>query len=475
MKSLEKDVQYVKVQDISYDVNNPRGETEQQIQSDPEFKKLVLSIKQYGILEPLIVKKDENNVNNFKLIDGERRLRAAVKVAESDLEYKVPTLLAKDDMDGRILAYQVHMLRKNWGKAAETKSIKSIIEDIKKEEPNISDKELKDRLKEITAHKPHEIEDLLKLIKYEDDIIEKVISKELDMSYLVQIESNFINPLKRKYRALAMKYGEDNLRTILVQKAIDGLLGNTRFLMDYFKHVLKDEINKKIVKDLLTDYLNNKEKDIKDTFKEYLKTNPLLSKETGIGKTNRRTLRKKTIKKEKDDSYKKIKLTPKQTTSLFDIRKEFENIGRKLTKEEIEYIAEALYCFEKHCRKAAVLMIWASGMSRAINYISKDLDDFRSSCLIMAKSKKPPYKYYNKVLQESGGKIDTIEDVRDGKDMTLILYLLYKSTITMSQYKKLKADYDTRCDCAHPTDIELSFHEVVKIFENIYSLIFRKI
>ena len=134
MKSLEKDTKYVKVDKISFDVNNPRGEKEHQIISDPEFQKLISSIKLHGILEPLIVKKDPAKDEHFILIDGERRLRAARKVPEADKtgDNTVPVLVAKDDADGRILAYQVHMLRKNWNKASETKSIKIIIADIKK-------------------------------------------------------------------------------------------------------------------------------------------------------------------------------------------------------------------------------------------------------------------------------------------------------------------------------------------------------
>jgi len=134
MKSLEKDTKYVQLSKISFDVNNPRGEKEHQIVSDPEFQKLISSIKAHGILEPLIVKKDPTKAEHFTLIDGERRLRAARKVSEADKngDSTVPVLIAKDEADGRILAYQVHMLRKNWNKASETKSIKSIISDIPK-------------------------------------------------------------------------------------------------------------------------------------------------------------------------------------------------------------------------------------------------------------------------------------------------------------------------------------------------------
>jgi len=35
----------------------------------------------------------------------------------------------------------------------------------------------------------------------------------------------------------------------------------------------------------------------------------------------------------------------------------------------------------------------------------------------------------------------------------------------------LKAHYDTRNDCAHPTSLKLSMSEVIVIFENMYKLI----
>lgn len=471
MKSLEKNVQYVKIQDISYDMNNPRGETEKQIQDDPEFKKLALSIKQNGILEPLIVKKDEGNVDNFKLIDGERRLRAAVKAAEADLEYKVPTLLAKDDMDGRILAYQVHMLRKNWGKAAETKSIKSIISDIKKETPKITEAELIKKVTEITAHKSHEISDLLKLIKYDDGIIKKVISKELNMSYLVQIESSFISPLRRKFPFLMKKFGEDKLRNILIQKALNGLLGNTRFLMDHFKDVFNEKDQKEYVEGLIAKFLNNSKESIENIYDEYLKLRLSSNKQTkGVQKTKKSPkVKLKNKGKSEVFRYRKIKVTTQQQTTIKDIRKRVENISNKLTNEECEYIIEAIYCLERHCFKAATLMIWSCGISRILGYINRDLSKFNTATDTMARMPKSVYKHFAKNFQKN---VIDIESIRENSnDRHLLSYLVYEKIISTTEFNKLHSNYKTRCDCAHPTDIKLKVNEILSIFENVYDLI----
>lgn len=471
MESLEKNVQYLKIQNISYDTNNPRGESEQQIQNDVEFKKLVLSIKQHGILEPLIVKKDKNDADNFKLIDGERRLRAAVKVAENDLEYKVPTLLAKDDMDGRILAYQVHMLRKNWGKAAETKSIKSIISDIKIENPKITETELIKKIKEITAHKDHEITDLLKLIKYDNSIIEKVILKELNMSYLVQIESSFINPFKRKFPSLIKKYNGDKLRNILIQKALNGLIGDTRFLMDYFKDVFNEKDKKEVAEKLIEKFLKNDKESIENIYNEYLKLSPSNGRSAKQARKNKKSqkIKSKTKRKTEVFCYKKIKVTAQQQTTIKDVRGKVENISGKLTNEEYEYIAEAIYCLEKHCFKAATLMIWSCGISRILWHINKDLSKFNAVTNTMAKTPKSVYKHFAKNFQKD---VTDIESIRENSnDRHLLSYLVYEKIISTTEFNKLHSNYKTRCDCAHPTDIKLKVNEILAIFENVYDLI----
>lgn len=471
MKSLEKNVQYVKVQDISYDMNNPRGETEKQILSDPEFKKLVLSIKQYGILEPLIVKKDEENIDNFKLIDGERRLRAAVKAAEDNLEYKVPTLIAKDDMDGRILAYQVHMLRKNWGKAAETKSIKSVISDIKKETPKITEAELIKKVKEITAHKDHEISDFLKLIKYNDRVIEKVISKELNMSYLVQIESSFISPLRRRFPSLMKQFGEDELRNILIQKALNGLLGNTRFLMDHFKDVFNEKDKKEDAEGLISKFLNSSKESIVNIYEKYSKLRlPDNKQAKRIKKANKsQKVKQKINAKGEVFHYRKIKVTTQQQTTIKDIKKQIENISNKFSNEEYEYIIEAIYCLEMHCFKAATLMIWSCGISRILGYISRDLSKFNTATDTMVSMPKTVYKHFAKNFQKN---VTDIESIRENSnDRHLLSYLVYEKIVSTTEFNKLHSSYKTRCDCAHPTDIILKVNEILSIFENVYDLI----
>jgi len=466
MKSLQKKLTYISPNLISFDANNPRGEKEHQIITDPEFHKLVASIKVYGVLEPLIVKKHPEENGKFMLIDGERRLRAAIKVSVSE-KSTVPVLIAKDDADGRILAYQVHILRKNWGKAAETKSIKTIISDLKQKYSTLTEKEITKRLKSITAHTDTQIADLQKLIKYDNTVIEKVLSDQIDMSHLIQNEASFISPLKRKYPALFVKYGEDNLRKVLIEKVEDGFIVGTRYLMDIFRDVFADDTNKKEIETLLDGFLSEKNKALKDVYASWEKLNPKGKKRKPVSSKKKKEKKQKSVKV-LGNNFKAIKLTPKQESTLENIRKRYEGIGKKLTGEENEYIAEGLYCLEHNCVKAAVTMIWAAGISKIIDYISNNISDFNSVSSVMGRLRSEPYRFINNYKCN----IASGDDLRDGKDWQLLYYLLYKKIISKTELNKLKTAYNTRCDCAHPTDINLSISEVITIHENIFKLIF---
>lgn len=460
MEKIHPKLEQISPAKISFDPHNPRGLTENQIVSTPEFNKLLSSIKDHGVLVPLIIKPNEIETSSYILIDGERRLRAAKK---ADLN-EVPALLAKDDADARVLAYHAHMLFENWGKTAETKAIKRIIEDLKSKNSTITDSDIKKELKQITAHTDYELSDIMKLCNYDEDIIDMVVSGNLSMSYLVQIESSFISPLKRNYPDISARYGEDKIRKLLITKALDGKLVKTRFLMEEFKVVFNDKEHKGDIEKLLTSFLDKKTESIKTTLEEY--KNLLSPKKKKIKEPEA----EKKTKKESVFEYKSIKVSKEQQTLMHDVRIKFEKIGSSFSDEEREYIAEALHCLEQHCFKAATLMIWAAGVSRILMHIGKNLTDFNKATGAMVASPAPVYKHFAGNFQKN---VKTIDEVRVySNDRQLFSYLYHKKMISGTDCTKLFANYKTRCECAHPTDITLSPNDVIAIFDNIYGLVF---
>jgi hypothetical protein len=167
--------------------------------------------------------------------------------------------------------------------------------------------------------------------------------------------------------------------------------------------------------------------------------------------------------------YSPITLTKQQQTSIKDIRPKFEKISKTFTTNEKSYIAEAIHCLEVQCFKASVLMIWATGISRVQTLISKDIAEFNTKSQEMKTKNTSFYKHHCQSFQITAS---NIEDIRhSSKDIQLLCFLTFKNIITETQFKKLKANYDTRNDCAHPTTIDLKVNETVAIFENVLDLL----
>lgn len=470
MTALKRKLEYINPFHISVSDNNPRGLSEEQIVNKPEFANLINSIKAYGVLEPLIVKKHVSRKNKYVLIDGERRLRASCKAELSD----VPVLVAYNDQDGDILAYQVHMLRENWTKAAETKAIKKIIKDIKKFNPKIEESELQRDLIKITAHSIHDIRDLLFICRHKDEIIDLAVTGQLHTSYLVQIEASFINQLRRFYPDIITKFKEEKIRDILVDKARKQLLGNTRFLMDCFRTVFADTEHRVEIKKILSSFLTAKTKNIEKSLLEYKK----LCEPKEKKKPQEPKKKKKPKPSKKDDetktkeTYQDFNISNKEQTQIEDIISDYTKIAAQFSDEEIEYISEAIYCLKENCFKAATLMIWASGISRIISFIENDLNDFNESSQKMKDNSKSCYIHISTKFKTNN--ICT-QDIREEcNDKQLISYIYYKNIISSTQCKKLFQNYDTRNDCAHPTDIDIKINEIISIFENIYEHILDK-
>lgn len=453
---------------IEFDDNNPRGETIQQIEEDDSFSELKKSVRNYGVLVPLIAQRIQQKKKPFKLVDGERRLRAAL----AEKKKTVPVhIIDGSEGNARILAYNIHMLRKQWEKKSELTAIKEIRDEILIEMPDISETELFSKLREITSHKPHELKDLLILLKYDSKIIKKFQDGTILMSHLIQIDTSFLSPFKREFPRVYDGYGDTNLRNILVTKAENGRIGNTRFLMDNVLKYFVNPPNKTKLRNAIKKFLDNPEAHV-DIIVKAMDNTPKTSANSKQTQKKKKTKTKKkaTTKSTGNEfQYALINITPNHLTRINDIRPKFVQIAKKFTDEEAEYVKEAVFCLESHCFKAATLMIWSSGISRILKYIEKNLVDYNKCSKEMHDNPKSFYKHFSRVFMTHA---TDINDVRENcNDRQLLCYICYKNFITIPEFKKLKNNYDTRNDCAHPTSIMLNPNEILVIFESVFHLI----
>ena len=89
-KSENDGVRYIKIHDIMPNLNQPR----KTFQED-KIEELAASIKEHGIIQPIVVRKQENG---YEIVAGERRWRAARKAELSQVPCLVRELTDEQNM-----------------------------------------------------------------------------------------------------------------------------------------------------------------------------------------------------------------------------------------------------------------------------------------------------------------------------------------------------------------------------------------
>ncbi len=112
--------------------------------NDKELQSLSQSIKEKGIIEPIVVTKQNNTLDHFTIIAGERRLRAA-KLANLE---KVPVIIresSNDPADALVLALLENICREDLNPIEEAQSFSRLEKDFGKTHQEIAQMTGKDR------------------------------------------------------------------------------------------------------------------------------------------------------------------------------------------------------------------------------------------------------------------------------------------------------------------------------------------
>lgn len=247
--------------DITFDKENPRDQTQSQIENDPQFKKLKEDIEEIGLFYPVAIKKEKVNGKEYVLVDGERRLRASQSLK---LE-KIPVILVEGDFDKRVLAYKLHMLSKPWSKKVQVKSVNQIISELK--EDGMSEDEILKIVEDLTKMPRDQIRAILKILRYPKEAVELMEEQKSYRTYLTESENNFIPFIKESFPKLFDKYDEKKLRKIIGKKLVDKKLGRTTWIFRNLKDYIKDECkNKGQAEERLGIFLENPDVDVKYIF-----------------------------------------------------------------------------------------------------------------------------------------------------------------------------------------------------------------
>ena len=169
------------------------------------LEELTKSIKEKGIIQPLIVRKSEDQTEKFELIAGERRWQAA----QSAGLHEVPVVVVKaDNLKSLEFAIIENVQRKDLNPIEEANSYKNLIENFGYDQEKVS--------KFIGKSRPH-ISNSMRLLTLPEKIIEMIKNEIISQGHakiLIGLENPFLIADKIHKKKLSVRQTENLVRLI---------------------------------------------------------------------------------------------------------------------------------------------------------------------------------------------------------------------------------------------------------------------
>ena len=164
-----------------------------QIFDTEKLEELAESIKKFGVIQPIIIKK---SIKGYEIIAGERRVKASLLAGKTTIPVVIRDF---DDADMMQIALLENLQRENLNVLEEADAYKSIIEKLE-----ITQEELGKRLGKSRSH----ITNMLGLLTLPDEVQKSLGNKEISMGH-----ARIISKLENKEQQinLAKKVSDDEL------------------------------------------------------------------------------------------------------------------------------------------------------------------------------------------------------------------------------------------------------------------------
>lgn len=154
-----------------------------------------------------------------------------------------------------------------------------------------------------------------------------------------------------------------------------------------------------------------------------------------------------------------------QISKIVDLSKILENAS----KEEEEYLKEAIGCADHNFYKASIVLGWCAAVHRMHKVVEKQgLDEFNKKSAEMNKIKVGRYKRFNKSFN-----VHTLNDLRAtvfDKDMLWVLE--YWGLIDSNQHERLSICLTMRDNSAHPGEAQITPENLVSFYSDLKTIIF---
>ena len=238
-RELEKNVNKIPISDLISSKFQPR-----KIFEENNLKDLTNSIKERGIIQPILVRKSNDDRSKYEIIAGERRWLAAQKAGL----HEVPVVITEvDDLKSLEFAIVENVQRDDLNVIEEAQGYKRLIEDFSYDQEKVA--------KFIGKSRSH-ITNFLRLLTLPDDVLKLIELKKLTAGHakiLVGLENAAFVAKKITEKNLSVRQTENFVKIFKIKRQ------PLKFAKDINLQALEESITEKIgLKVLIKNKKNNK-------------------------------------------------------------------------------------------------------------------------------------------------------------------------------------------------------------------------
>jgi ParB/RepB/Spo0J family partition protein len=212
----------VAIDHIEYNLRNPREERGKLAIDD-----LKESIRDLGVLVPLVVFPKAGSEERFVLLEGERRLRACQELYEetkNEHYSKVPVnilLTRPDEFETVLTMFNMHAKRRKWSRSAEAEALGRLIEMNREKTSNPI------RLADLTGLKELNVEEDLTYLAFAPELRKLVTDDKIGQYNLILLGRN-LKTIQAVFPQLMKDYSWEKIAHVMVKKVENHVIWRAR-------------------------------------------------------------------------------------------------------------------------------------------------------------------------------------------------------------------------------------------------------
>jgi len=285
----------IKVSEIEPNPDNPRGPRVRD--NDDQFSYLTRSIKEFGLLVPLVVQELKGAEKKYRLVDGERRYQALKKLGiKSAPAHIIVDEIGKDEV--KSIMFHIHTNRVQWDAFQQCKALEPLYEKLKYEFEG-NEKEIATELVKLTGTNKRTVNDRLNFLRWPANIKKQVYTEKPDLYWTIaEIEEGIIKPAEKNFPKYFEKVSKDDVRRYLLNKYIKGTVRaatEARKVKCIVRTPKEDKEQHKYALEILTKLVNEINYTFEDAHEEFLAKFPEADKMTKTSYTKMRSQLQKVI------------------------------------------------------------------------------------------------------------------------------------------------------------------------------------